>query len=136
MADQTITLTLPDDLYQRFQQHAVRNHQRLEEDVLSLATNALTEDELPADMQQAVARLSQLDTPALWQAARRQLTPKQSKTLEVLLSKQQREGLTPAEKAQLEQVRHAHDLILLVRASAMGLLEERGEDIGPLLARG
>ncbi len=135
MADQTITLTLPYDLYRRFQQHAVLKQQSLEEDVLSLATNALAEDELPADMQQAVSGLSQLDTAALWQAARRQLPPKQAKALETLLFKQQREGLTPAEKAQLEQLRQEHDLILLVRASAMGLLQERGEDIGPLLVR-
>ncbi|HUY75424.1 MAG TPA: hypothetical protein VMV29_01540 [Ktedonobacterales bacterium] len=55
MADQTIILTLPDDLYQRFQQHALLKHISVEEDVLSLAIIALSEDEMLAE------RVSDLD---------------------------------------------------------------------------
>jgi|SRR5579862_740286 len=134
MADQTITLTVPDALYRRFKQHAVLKQQSVEEDLLSLATNALVEDELPPDMQQAITALTSLDTATLWQEARRQLTTEQAQELEELLSKQQREGLTSAEKTQLEQLRHEHDTILLVRATAIGLLHDRGEDVRPLFA--
>ena len=133
MAEQTITLTLPDDLYRRFQEHAALKQRSLEEEVLSLATSALAEDQLPGEMQQAVADLAQLDEAALWQAARNShLTQEQSETIEELLFKQQREGLTVEEKAQLEQLRHQHDKALLVRARAIGLLQDRGQDVKPL----
>jgi len=134
MSDQTITLTLPDDLYQRFQQHAALKQRGVAQDLLSLATNALVQDDLPVESQQEVTALGQLDTPALWQMARRQLTSDKAATLETLLFKQQRTGLTKSEKTRLEQLRHEHDAILLVRASAIGLLHDRGEDVRPLFA--
>jgi len=105
MAEQTITLTLPDDLYRRFQEHAALKQRSLEEEVLSLATSALAEDQLPRDIQQAIADLTQLDGASLWQTARTShLTQEQSEAIEELLFKQQREGLTVEEKVQLEQL--------------------------------
>jgi plasmid stability protein len=133
MAEQTITLTLPDDLYRRFQEHAALKQRSLEEEVLSLATSALAEDQLPRDIQQAIADLTQLDDASLWQTARTShLTQEQSEAIEELLFKQQREGLAAEEKAQLEQLRHEHDKALLVRARAIGLLQDRGQDVKPL----
>ena len=41
MAEQTIPLTLPDDLSRRLHQHVVFQRQRVEEDVLALSTSAL-----------------------------------------------------------------------------------------------
>jgi uncharacterized protein YnzC (UPF0291/DUF896 family) len=133
MAEQTITLTLPDDLYQRFQEHAVLKQRSLEEEILSLATSALAEDQLPRDIQQTVADLAQMNEVALWETARNShLTQEQSEVIEELLFKQQREGLTVEEKVQLEQLRHEHDKALLVRARAIGLLQDRGQDVKPL----
>lgn len=136
MADQTITLTvtLPDDLYQLFQQHAALKQRSVAQDLVALAMDALVQDELPVEVNQEVAALAHLDTPALWQTARRQLTAEQSATLENLLFKQQRAGLTRTEKMRLEQLRYEHDTILVVRASAIGLLHDRGEDVQSLLA--
>lgn len=88
MADQTITLTLPDDLYQRFQQHALLKQHSVEEDLLSLATNALTEDELPYDLRQQVAALGSLDNASLREVAQRKLTHEQEEALEELDSVQ------------------------------------------------
>ena len=134
MADQTITLTLPDDLYQRFQQHALLKQHSVAEDVLSLATNALAEDELPSDLRQQVAALSSLDNTSLRTVAQRRLTHEQEETVEELLFKQQREGLSSAERAELEQLRHAHDALMLMRATSLELLHDRGENIQSLLA--
>ena len=90
MAEQTITLTLPDDLYRRFQEHAALKQRSLEEEVLSLATSALAEDQLPGEMQQAVADLAHLDHAVLWQTARTShLTQEQSEAIEERLFKQQ-----------------------------------------------
>lgn len=134
MADQTITLTLPDDLYQRFQQHALLKQHSVEEELLSLATNALVEDELPKELREQVAALSSLDNAALREVAQRQLTHEQEEAVEELLFKQQREGLNFGEKTELEKLRSLHDTLLLMRATALDLLHDRGEDIQPLLA--
>lgn len=136
MAQQQITLTLPDDMYRRFQQHAASRKHSIEEEVLLLVTSALAadeaEDEIPADIQAAVAALSQLDDAALWQVAHTtKLTPAQAEEIETLLFKQQRVGLSPSEKARLEGLRHEHDKALLVRAQAIGLLQDRGQDVRP-----
>ena len=133
MADQTITLTLPDDLYKQLQMHAVLKQRSVAEEVLALAMEALEQDDLPAEWRQEVAALAQLDSPALWQMAHRQLTSDKAATLETLLFKQQRTGLTRTEKTRLEQLRHEHDTLLLARASAIGLLHDRGEDVQPLV---
>ena len=126
MAEQTITLTIPDDLYRRFEQHAAFKQHSIEEDLLSLATTALAEDEIPADLLEALAALAQLDEASLRQVARTStLTPELGEKIETLLFKQQREGLSPAERAQLESLRHEHDKALLVRAHAIGLLQDR-----------
>jgi plasmid stability protein len=133
MAEQMITLILPDDLYRRFQEHAALKQRSLEEEVLSLATSALAEDQIPRDIQQSVDDLAHLDEAALWKTARNShLTQEQSEAIEELLFKQQREGLTVEEKAQLEQLRHEHDKALLVRARAIGLLQDRGQDVKQL----
>jgi hypothetical protein len=133
MAEQTITLTLPDDLYRRFQEHATLKQRSLEEEVLALATSALAEDQLSRDIQQAIDDLTHLDEAALWKIARNShLTQEQSEAIEELLFKQQREELTVEEKVQLEQLRHEHDKALLVRARAIGLLQDRGQDVKPL----
>ena len=135
MADQTITLTLPDDLYQRFQQHALLNQHSLAEEVLTLATDALTENELPYELRQQVAALPSLDNTALREVAQRKLTHEQEEAIEELLFKQQREGLGSAEIAQLTRLRETHDTILLMRAEALGLLHERGENIQSLITK-
>ncbi len=132
MAEQTVTLTIPDDLYRRFQQHAAFKRHSIEEELLSLATAALVEDEIPADMLEAVAALVQLDDATLRQVAHNSaLTPEQEQEIETLLFKQQREGLSPTEKARLEDLRYEHDKTLLVRAHAIGLLQDRGQDVRP-----
>jgi len=135
MADQTITLTLPDDLYQRFQQHALLKQHSVAEEVLTLATNALTEDELPYELRQQIAALPSLDNTSLREVAQRKLTHEQEEAIEELLFKQQREGLSSTEIAQLTQLRNTYDSILLMRAEALGLLHERGENIQSLIAK-
>jgi len=77
--------------------------------------------------------LSKLDDASLWQMAQRHLTTEQEETVEELLFKLQREGLTSDERAQLDQIRLEHDMIFMTRATAIGLLHERGTDIRALI---
>jgi hypothetical protein len=71
-----------------------------------LATEALDDEPIPLDIQEAVALLPVLDEAALWQTARSRLSPADSDEVEALHFKQQREGLTPAEKYRLAALMH------------------------------
>jgi plasmid stability protein len=134
MAHQTLTLNIPDDLYQRLKRQAAFSRRTVEDELLNLATTALADNEIPPDIQAAVAALAQLDDEALWQAARTsKLSPRQSREIEQLHFKRQRDGLTSAEQQRLTRLMHQYDKALLVRAHAVGLLKDRGHDVNVLL---
>lgn len=134
MAHQTLTLNIPDDLYERIKQRSAITRRSVEEELLILAGTALIEEEIPADIQEAVEALSQLNDEALWQTARSsKLTPEQSEEIEDLHFKRQRKGLTATEKDRLADLMHQYDKALLVRAHAVGLLHDRGHDVSVLL---
>lgn len=134
MAHQTLTLHIPDDLYQRLKQRADFSRRSVEDELLKLATTALVEDDIPADILEAVAALAHFTDDALWQTARTsKLSPKQSREIERLHFKQQREGLSLAEQERLARLMHQYRKALLVRAHAVGLLKERGHNVNVLL---
>lgn len=134
MAHQTLTLNIPDDLYKRLKERAAITRRSIEEELLILAGTALIEDEIPSDIQEAVAALTRLNDEALWQAARSsKLASEQSEEIEDLHFKRQREGLTATEKDRLADLMHQYDKALLVRAHAVGLLHDRGYDVSALL---
>jgi len=135
MADQTLTLHVSDDFYHRLKQRARFRRHSVEEELLTLATTAMVEDEIPADILEAVAALGQLDDTALWQVARSsKLAPEQSQEIEELNFKRQRgEALTSQEQRRLTDLLHQYDKALLVRAHAVEQLQERGQDVNVLL---
>jgi hypothetical protein len=135
MADQTLTLHIPGDFYQRLKQRAEFRRRSVEEELLTLATTAMVEDEIPADILEAVAALVGLNDDSLWETARNsKLAPAQSQEIEELNFKRQRgEGLTPEEQQRLADLLHQYDKALLVRAHAVEQLKERGRDVDILL---
>src|SRR5689334_14690216 len=109
MVQQTVTVTLPEDVYQRVKVRAEQAHHSVEEELLTLAASALDDEPIPLDIQEAVASLPVLDEAALWQAARSRLSPAESDEVEVLHFKQQREGLTAAEQYRLAALMHQYE---------------------------
>jgi uncharacterized protein YnzC (UPF0291/DUF896 family) len=57
------------------------------------------------------------------------MTAEQRQRLETLHDKQQREGLTPEEKAEEQALLSLYRETLLVRAQAAALLKQRGYDV-------
>ncbi|HEY7347827.1 MAG TPA: hypothetical protein VH599_05865 [Ktedonobacterales bacterium] len=135
MANQSLTLNFPDDLYQRLKARAEGAQRSIEDELLSLAAAALDDEPIPLDIQAAVASLSVLDDAALWQVARAsRLSQEESDESEELHFRRQRgERLTDAEKRRLAVLMHQYDKSLLVRSHALLLLKQRGHDITPLL---
>jgi plasmid stability protein len=135
MAQQTLLVTLPDNFYQRLKVRAEQAQHSIEDELVTLAAAALEDEPTPLDIQEAVALLPVLDDTALWQAARSRLPQAESDEVEEMHFKQQREGLTGAEKQRLAGLMHQYEKALLIRSHALLLLKQRGQDITKIEAR-
>lgn len=134
MSTQAITLELPLSLYQTFKGRAERARRSVEVEILEFVASAAEDlGDLPADLAEAVEGLGVLNDEALWAAARNRVPVEQSEELEALNLKQQAEGLTQGERQRQEQLLHACDRVMLVRANAARILKERGHDVSVLL---
>ncbi|MBE2201927.1 MAG: hypothetical protein IAE79_25190 [Anaerolinea sp.] len=130
MTLQSITLNVPEQLYQQLRR-AAESRQRSVNDLLveaitaaapAMATNT-------SELRTALANMTYLNDAALWQAARATLTPKQRETLEMLHHKQQRETLSATEAQEMKALETLYRDTLLVRAQAAVLLQQRHYDI-------
>jgi plasmid stability protein len=133
MSLQTVTVQLPDPLYQQVKHRASQMHRSVEDELIAIVTAALpTIDDLPADVANEIKQLAFLTDDELWQAARTTLPINASEQMQELVEKRQREGLTLEEEAEIEQLAHRYDRTMLVRAQAAALLKERGHDVSSL----
>jgi plasmid stability protein len=133
MAVQTLTLKVPDPIYTRLKQRAQQMNRTVEDELLDvLATAVPVEEELPADLAEALTPLTLLDDADLERAARSQLATEVAAQLEELHLKRQREGLTEAESQTLAALVRQYERALLVRAEAALLLRKRGHDVSAL----
>ena len=133
MTAQTITVHLPELLYQKIAQRAQQTRRSVEDELVVVVEAALpTLDDVPADVANDMAQLKFLTDSELWRAAESVLTPAESEQMQALILKRQREGLTPAEQQETEQLARRHDRIMLIRAQAAVLLKDRGHDVSRL----
>ncbi len=135
MNSQSVTLELPEPLYEQLQARAVRRQRTVADEVLDVLTGAIPATEaLPDDLEQAIAQLVHLDDAALWQAGRSKMASDAVERLSELNAKRQREGLTEAEQQESDLLVRQYERSMLVRAQAAALLKQRGHDVSSLLA--
>ncbi len=127
MSTATLTLALPEVLYQRLERTALATKQPLED----VALHALrigsppAWDDAPPEFQLDLAALDKLDDESLWKIAKDHLSADFARRDELLAGKA--EGrLSPAERVELERLRHEEDLFMLRKAHAAALLRWRG----------
>ena len=131
----TVTLQIPEDLYARIRQRAQRTQRSVEAEFVNVLSAALPDaDDLPRELEVAIEPLDRSNDEELWRAARQQLPRSISAELESLHFKQQREGLSSAERERSEALCLEYDRVMLVRARAAVLLHARGHDVGCLHA--
>jgi plasmid stability protein len=137
MTVRSLTIDLPDDLYDRVRQRAERAGRSVESELVKIVAAALPEaDELAPELVHELASLNDLDDESLWQAARSHLAAEAASQLESLNLKQQREGLTDQERLTQSALLHQYERAMLVRAEAAVLLKERGYDVAVLIGKG
>lgn len=133
MALQTVTINLPDGLYQQVKNRAYQMHRSVEDELVAVVMAALPAlDELPPDIAEAINQLAFLNDEELWQAARTTLATSEAERTQALLLKQQQRGVTPQEEQEIKQLAHHYDQTMLIRAKAAVLLKERGYDVSSL----
>ncbi len=135
MAVHSLTLSLPGSLYERLIRRAERTHRPVEVELLEVVATGMSLDEdLPAELAQAVSALHLLDDAALWRAAQSPLPKEVASKIEGLHLKRQFEGLTANEMQVLSTLMRRYEQTVLVRAQAALLLKQRGHDVSQLVA--
>lgn len=129
----TISLPIPDELYEPLQRIAQAAHQPLETMLLkALQTSLPPLDGLPLNLREELTRLENLDDDALQQVLLSTLPIAQQQELDALLNKNQAEGLTQDEKKRLNDLTQITDRIMLKKARASVLLRFRGRRLPTL----
>ena len=127
---QTVTLNLPDNIYQRLKRIAQTMQRPLEEFLLDAVTTALPLlDDLPPEMMDDMVALALLNDEALWRVARSTLSSADQERLDSLLDKQGREALIATEQQELDQLLSEYERVVLTRSQAAVLLKQRKYDI-------
>ena len=135
MAVHSLTLNLAGSLYERLIRRAERTHRPVEVELLEAAATGISvEEDLSADLAQAVSALHLQDDAELWRAAQSSLPKEVATQIEHLHLKRQFEGLTPNETQVLATMMRRCEQTLLVRGQATLLLKQRGHDVSQLVA--
>ncbi len=134
MAEETLTLNVPESLYQRLKQRADVEHRSLEEAALAaLAASLPEEKQIPPAWEELLDSMAALDDEALRRAALNDVGRKANAGIRRLRAKRRTRGLTVAEQERLAELLRQEEKGLLIRSRALLLLKQRGRDIEPLL---
>jgi hypothetical protein len=131
---QTITISLPDKVYQRLQ-HAAASAGKAEHE---LAAQSVQEslpplmDAIPARYREELRAMEKLANGELWEIARSTVEEKSQKKLRQLLKKNNLGTMTKGERELLAELSSSADQVMLKKAYALLLLKWRGHRIPSL----
>lgn len=134
MANDTITIHLPDDLYRRLERLANLSHQPLEGLIVKTLSSNLPPlpDDLPTSARSALQALEGLSDDELQHRMRSTMPQDQYERL-TELREQRRDGtLNADDQAELDQLLEAADTLTLEKAYAAVLLKWRGQQLPPV----
>jgi hypothetical protein len=133
MTLQTITIQMPDNVYQRARR-AAQALQRPTEDVLfdTLSATLPPLDDVPPDMAGELAAMALLSNEVLENMARATMPPERQRQLDDLLERQGRDELDEPGQHQLAELMAKYGRTMLRRAHAVALLAGRGRPVPPL----
>jgi len=131
MTTATVTLNIPEPIYQRLVRTAEATKQPLETVMLRALQigSPPNWDDVPDEFQADLAALDRLDDGALWQIARSQKTKEEMERYDVLLDKNASDNLTNSERLELKTLRQESDRFMLKKAQAAPLLRWRGHSV-------
>lgn len=135
MTIQTVTLNLPESLYERAK-HAAETLKRPVEDVIvdTLASTLPLLDDVPAEMVGELAAMTHLSDEALHGLANNIMLAERQELLHNLLDKQGRGELDEMEQRELARLMAEYGRYMLRRAKAVSLLIARKRPVPTLVS--
>ena len=130
----TITLDIPENLYQQLHRQARLQQQSIDELAQATLSRFLPamieiEDDLPPNLQIELKAMEQLSDAALWSLARGQMGETEQAELAALGELQAKRPFTALEQQRQEALLTQYDELLLRRAHAAMLLQNRGHNL-------
>ena len=133
MASPPLTIQLPDLLYDRLRARAEESQRTVQEELVHVVSQAVPSGPLlPDSLQQALEQLESLPDDQLWQEAATNVADAIVDRLDELNHDRRSRPLSPAELTEQTQLLLECDRVMLVRAKAAQLLQQRGHDISAL----
>jgi len=136
MPGKSITLDLPDDLYEQVHQVAAQSQRPVERVVLESLRLLFVPPPSAADLAASLAVLSGYADAQLWAVVYQRLAWPQSQRLHELSAIKKLERLTEDEQHELADLLSSNDRAMLLRSEALRLLKIRGYDLEAYLKRG
>lgn len=130
MAVQTVTLSLPENVYEQIRRAAEISRRSVDE-VMTEAVAAVAPVTANAtqEMRSTLAQMAYMNDAALWRAARATMPTEQRERLAALHDEQQRTPLTPEERSEEQALLRLYRETILVRAQAAVILRQRGYEV-------
>lgn len=127
---QTLTITLPDSVFQKLTRVAQLTYQTVDEVVASTVETSLPGGtDLPDALAAELAAMHLYSDDALWTATEPTLSPYELRRMEQLRDLADARDLNLREDAERMALLSAYDRSVLRRAQALALLKQRGHDL-------
>ena len=136
MPGKSITLDLPEDLYERVRQVAEQSQRPLERVLVESIRLLFVLPPTSTDVATTLAAMPGYPDAQLWAVVYQRLAWPQSQRLHELSAKNKLEKLTEDEQSEFEYLLTLDDRAMLLRSEALLLLKNRGHDIATYLERG
>ncbi len=136
MSSHTLTLTIPNELYQQLQTQAQVLSRPLSELVVQILAHHVPkppiENDLPSAIQAELTAMEELSDEVLWQIAESQYNSDKLILYDVLLDRNKNGQLTTEGGMLLSQLREESELLMLRKAHAYAILKSRGHQLPTL----
>lgn len=134
MQTETITLKVPEVIYQRLANTARGMQRPLEEIVIHALKVGIPPgyEDVPEEFQADISGLDRLDDDSLWRMARSRKTEAEMEEYNSLLEANFSRELTDREQLELRKMRQEAELFMLRKAQAAALLSWRGYKVSPM----
>lgn len=131
----TLTLTIPDALYQHFEVKARARQSSVDDYVLETLHRQSpppVEDDLPPDLQAELRAMESLSDEVLWAIAKSRMNDDKVALYEVLLERNRANNLTVEGQELLESLGKDADYLMVRKSQAFALLQSRGHSLPTL----
>lgn len=131
MTEITVTVRLPETLYQQARETAAATSRSVEEVLTQSIALSLPplEDVLPSQVKAELSAMMLVGDDELWQIARAELPAEKQERLEILTETRKERSLTDTESEEFDTLFSEAELTMLRRAEAYRLLTRRGYTI-------